>query len=140
MPDAAGVFVRVKRDKRIANLLYVLLGFEDELDPAKAVGDLARIARAELVNAPPEYRVRVAEAAGLLIELCVAVAAGQDPAAVLAAGRDEPVEVRSVRVVELPPADDAATVEADCPCLPGAPEHVHGAGGYAIEDSCDADD
>lgn len=23
----------------------------------------------------------------------------------------------------------------DCPCLPGAPEHVHGAGGYAVSEA-----
>jgi hypothetical protein len=77
----AGVFARVRRDKQVANLLYGLLGYEDETNPAAAIDSLQRSARKTLQDCGPEYRRRVVLALQMLTGLVLDEAERARPAA-----------------------------------------------------------
>jgi hypothetical protein len=83
--QVGGVFNRVRRDRQVSNLLYTLLGIEDEHDPRAALDSTAASARLILETAGPAYRVRVVRACQLLTGLVLDVAENVAPFA-------EPVE------------------------------------------------
>jgi hypothetical protein len=78
----AGVFARVRRDRQITNLLYRLLGYDDETDPERALESLATAAAEVLDVCGREYRVRVIRALQLLTGLVLDAAENATPAAV----------------------------------------------------------
>lgn len=66
MGEVGDVLGRVRRDRQVANLLYGLLGWEDERDPQAAIESLAASARTVLAAGGPAYRQRVFAALRLL--------------------------------------------------------------------------
>lgn len=86
--SVSGVFARVRRDRQVSNLLYGLLGAEDERDPEGALASLATSAAATLDVCGPEYRVRVIRALQLLTGL-VLDAAEHAPSPTLVAAHEQ---------------------------------------------------
>jgi hypothetical protein len=107
--EPAGVFARVRRDRQVSNLLYGLLGAEDERNPRRALESLATSAAETLDVCGPEYRVRVVRALQLLTGLVLDAAENAVP----------PVEQieRALALDELdagPRIEDGPLIDPDC--------------------------
>lgn len=122
--DPAGVFSRVRRDRQIANLLYGLLGAEDERDPQTALHSLAMSAGSTLDVCGPEYRSRVVKACTLLVGLVLDSAENATP--IVITHSPLPAKRMLVESFEAPPGSTTQTANSDDWDLPpGAlPAHL----------------
>lgn len=112
--SVSGVFARVRRDRQVSNLLYGLLGAEDERDPEGALASLATSAAATLDVCGPEYRVRVVRALQLLTGLVLDSAEHAPSPALVDAHRALTAEYEGDGTVTTANSDEDRLIDPDC--------------------------